>query len=99
MMGSVGNKTGGYSIPRMPPTYLQAAPMLPIQKNSARNWGKYTGKSGFVDLCSSIVFGVVTAVFDPGPGRGYIGFPDPVGITLIEYEPEPNHLDPIHCTN
>ena len=32
-----------------------------------------------------------------GPGRGSIGFPDPVGSILAEYEPEPTHLDPIHC--
>ena len=32
-----------------------------------------------------------------GPGRVSIGFPDPVGSILAEYEPEPTHLDPIHC--
>ena len=35
------------------------------------------------------------AVLDPG--RASIGFPDPVGSILAEYEPEPTHLDPIHC--
>ena len=30
-------------------------------------------------------------------GRVYIGFPYPVGSILAEYEPEPTHLDPIHC--
>ena len=32
-----------------------------------------------------------------GSGRASIGFPDPVGSILAEYEPEPTHLDPIHC--
>ena len=34
-----------------------------------------------------------------GSGRASIGFPDPVGSILAEYEPEPTHLDPIHCPN
>ena len=34
-----------------------------------------------------------------GPGRVSIGFPEPVGSILAEYEPEPTHLDPIHCPN
>ena len=33
------------------------------------------------------------------PGRVSIGFPEPVGSILAEYEPEPTHLDPIHCPN
>ena len=33
------------------------------------------------------------------PGRLSIGLPDPVGSILAEYEPEPTHLDPIHCPN
>ena len=28
-----------------------------------------------------------------------MGFPEPVGSILAEYEPEPTHLDPIHCPN
>ena len=34
-----------------------------------------------------------------GPRRVSIGFPDPVGSILAEYEPEPTHLDPIRCPN
>ena len=34
-----------------------------------------------------------------GPGRVSIGFPEPVGSILAEYEPEPTHLDPIRCLN
>ena len=34
-----------------------------------------------------------------GPGRVSIGFPEPVGSILAEYEPEPTHLDPIRCPN
>ena len=34
-----------------------------------------------------------------GPRMVSIGFPEPVGSILAEYEPEPTHLDPIHCPN
>ena len=40
------------------------------------------------------IFDFFMAVLDPG--RLSIGFPDPVGSILAEYEPEPTHLDPIH---
>ena len=47
-----------------------------------------------INLC---VFNFFIAVL--GSGMLPIGFPNPVGPLLAEYEPEPTHLDPIHCSN
>ena len=49
----------------------------------------------FTFLANGGLFEFFMAVLDPG--RLSIGFPDPVGSILAEYEPEPTHLDPIHC--